>query len=40
MAKYKVEVGGFVNTYLKSIDGFDSRFRCRKQNRLAEVIET
>lgn len=29
MSKWKVEVGGFVNTFLKSIDGFDDRFRHR-----------
>lgn len=29
MAKYKVEVGGFVGTYNKKEDGFVSRFRHR-----------
>jgi hypothetical protein len=30
MAKYEVEVGGFVNTFSKTEDGFVDRFRHRK----------
>lgn len=39
MAKWKVEVGGFVSTFLKSSDGFEDRFRHRTLIVYADTVE-